>query len=564
MALQVCSRCRKRKIKCDLQLPTCKNCRIADVECLFWDDSLGREISCSYLHSLQQKVASLQLEIKDATTSTASTGNHVPPTHDLHEVAPPEVVLQQQGHYLNIYDDHLPTSRTVFLGPATSARLLERVLKSMVKWHAENGMQISKRLVPDDGPAQATGPQNFTSSGPSFPINNALNEQRKLEPHSIMPPSTQRSIIEHYLAIVSPEYPLLPLDQESTLLSHENPLKWSSTNGEEANALALTIVFAVSTALVSRDIDPNLTSISTRCRQDVYKIHQEYKHLSSDDPIKTERWVCVALCASALCELIYPLSGDAWELLGRATSTLQRLREGYQLKSMELDEPFIRLERSLLKLESSIALHLDRPSYLNDMRLQEVCGDSSSSDILHDELQTLRILRTIHRELQLSPAQPASYFENMIPLPMQVHSIESDISIHSARLYISLHPLFTSSGIYLTSTPSQLFQIIAYSASTMIDHFTRLNAEHRIISVYLAAESILEAGIVWSVYLMSQHLSPSAGIFHRDSINMSARTAMGPVLKVSSLLASFSVRWPPVSAYAEAWETLVDMLWIMI
>lgn len=32
--------------QCDLQLPACKNCRTADVECLFWDDTLEQEVSC--------------------------------------------------------------------------------------------------------------------------------------------------------------------------------------------------------------------------------------------------------------------------------------------------------------------------------------------------------------------------------------------------------------------------------------------------------------------------------------------------------------------------------------
>jgi hypothetical protein len=34
--------------------------------------------------------------------------------------------------------------------------------------------------------------------------------------------------------------------------------------------------------------------------------------------------------------------------------------------------------------------------------------------------------------------------------------------------------------------------------------------------------------------------------------------------KVSTLLASFAARWKDGSAYVDAWETLVELLWSMV
>lgn len=265
---------------------------------------------------------------------------------DPEDGAQSEKILQQDYH-LNIFDSNgLPSpSCTAYLGPGSSAGLLERLLKSTVHWHLANNVQVPKRLLPDAS-SHLIGAQNFKTL-PSFPT---THDQRKLELHSLVPPSTQRAIIEHYIETVSPEYTLLSAERESELLGYDNPLRWSSSNKNDPGTFEISIVFAISTALVTRDLDPNLSNISTRCREDIYKVSQ--RALSLEDPIETTRLTCTVLCALALCELISPISGQLWDLLGRATSSMEHLRESYQLRCLSLDEAFRRLERSLLKLET--------------------------------------------------------------------------------------------------------------------------------------------------------------------------------------------------------------------
>lgn len=205
-------------------------------------------------------------------------------------------------------------------------------------------MQLPQSLLIHE-PSELIGPDTFKPL-PSFSI---THDQRKLELYSLVPPSTQRSIIEHYLKVVSPEYTLLSTEQESALVAYENPLRWSSSNGNNPDAFAISIVFAISTTLVTRDLDPHLSTISMRCVEDMHEVSQ--RAVSSGDPIELTRWTCTALCALALCERISPVSGQIWDLLGRAASTMEHLREGYQLRRLSLDGDFRRLERSLLKLE---------------------------------------------------------------------------------------------------------------------------------------------------------------------------------------------------------------------
>jgi hypothetical protein len=293
-------------------------------------------------------VASLQLEISNATT-TATTHTSVPYSDNSAEAAPSP---WYQSYHLAIFDhgnDYLDSSRTAYLGPGSAAALLEGLLKFMIQWHVSNGAELPRRLFSRGDLVQSIGGVDLQSTLSPFQLN-ISNEQRRLELHAMMPPSTQRAVIEHYLTTVSPQYTLFTSTQESRLLSYEKALKWISGNKDEPGALALRIVFAISTSLIARDLDPNMTSTSIRCRQDADKIPQAIVS-STKDPVETERWTCTALCASALCELINPLSSQVWDLLGRATSALNRLRELYTIGDKNLDEDFRRLERAVLKLE---------------------------------------------------------------------------------------------------------------------------------------------------------------------------------------------------------------------
>lgn len=156
-------------------------------------------------------------------------------------------------------------------------------------------------------------------------------------------------MIQHYLNTVSPEYSLLSAEHESSLMVHENPMRWSSSNKEDPLASAMSVVFAVSSALVTRDLDPHMSPISVRCIDEVQKTTE--RTTSAGDPVATTSWRCMALCALALCEMINPASGQLWSILGRAISTIEDLREGYRLQSTDLDSNFRRLELLLLKLE---------------------------------------------------------------------------------------------------------------------------------------------------------------------------------------------------------------------
>lgn len=215
---------------------------------------------------------------------------------------------------------------------------------------------------------------------------------------------------------------------------------------------------------------------------------------------------------------------------------------------------------------SSAALHFHRPSPFCTMRLGTAFDDPYFGDTLSAELYTLGHLRNIRKRLSISPDLSESALESLVPVQLQVPSANSGISLQSATMYLALHPAFTESDLLNSRTvnapTSRLFHIVASSASTFIDHFTRLSEGNKIISIFMTSEKMMEAGLVWSTYLFSLQNSITAG--YQSPFTISTQAMMSPVLKVSALLASFAARWTHGSEYVTAWETLVELLWNVI
>ncbi|KIW98492.1 uncharacterized protein Z519_00153 [Cladophialophora bantiana CBS 173.52] len=523
--------------------------------------------------TLIQKVQSLRLEIQQVTDPRSLTSTATAYQADV-------VPFSREGSHLQVADpDDLPTpSDTAYLGPGSSARLVQRFLTTTTNWHITNNIQIPRHLLPN-GQSHLTGLQALRVVVPSFPINNDL---RKVELHSLVPPSTQRVIIEHYLKIVAPEYSLLPVEQETVLLTHENPLKWISSNKNHPAASSLTIVFAISTALITRDLDANLANVSLRSKEDIQKL--SLGDAASQGHATATSWTCAALCALALIELICPTSGQLWDLLGRAASTMQDLQEGCLLRRSDLDADLRRLERALLKLErystitatrsranitsnSLATMHFGRPSLFFDTQIQLHLEGVPAANLLSDELYIASCLHSISRALTTVPVPTETFLEALIPFPLQVMSLGSEINLSSATLYTALNPLFTdpdrfAGGGILNMASPRMAHIIAKSASIIIDHFNLLNEKNSIISIWLAAERVLEAGTVWAASLV--HQQRLAGLRPQHLSATGTDVTLGPIVKVSGLLASFAARWKVGSVYVSTWEIVVESLWKMV
>lgn len=228
----------------------------------------------------------------------------------------------------------------------------------------------------------------------------------------------------------------------------------------------------------------------------------------------------------------------------------------------------------ILKSYSMAARHFGRPSLLLDTQLQRHLEEDVQQNVLSDELHIASCLRRISRTLQTTVPFPSeALLEALIPLPLQVTSPSLEINLSSATLYIALHPLFTdadkhdadpSSGGGIHGTASlRIIQLISKSACVVIDDFVRLNERNMIVSIWFAAERVLEAGTVWAASLVHQRhiIDPRLQLLPTRG---DPSEALRPVIKVSNLLASFSARWKPGLAYVHVWEAVVELLWKVV
>lgn len=214
------------------------------------------------------------------------------------------------------------------------------------------------------------------------------------------------------------------------------------------------------------------------------------------------------------------------------------------------------------------AIHFRRYSAFCAMYARSAFGTLLAPNPSLESLSVLISLRKAVSRMDHSFQQSGDLLENLIPSPLQVRALPSTVSIDSARLYIALHPLFTASEAFSQPNagafPSRLFHVVGNSACTIINHYALLNEENNIICLWMAAEQVLEAGLVWAVYIMNQRQStPTAFGGSQPMLQLSPSFVMDPIIKVSTLLASLTARWRNGSAYAQAWEIFVQMFWGM-
>ncbi|KAF9633311.1 putative c6 zinc finger domain containing protein [Lasiodiplodia theobromae] len=336
MALQTCKRCRKRRIKCDLQLPSCSSCRLADTECLFFDDSLGHEVPRSYLHALNVKVEELEAEIRSLRSPQAAPTPQLP--------NPPKLHSTSDEYNLQSRDRELPNPRYVssesYLGPGSSAELLNNLLTTLVRRqlsaeHSPTGLPkfVSRFRDGNDG-------QHL-----SFPALNLKINPGKLDTQSLQHPQVQRALIEYYAKAVQPSFPLLSPDQLRLLLGYENPLRQSANDFER---LLIHGMLAVSSQLVARDLDRDQSVAASLWTE---KLFDHINRTNSQPHVDTTngKEMIVSQCFLALLELISPGAsrGSPWEIVGSASRNFAALCE----ETDSLDDDLQRIGFSLFAFE---------------------------------------------------------------------------------------------------------------------------------------------------------------------------------------------------------------------
>ncbi|BCS02040.1 Zn(II)2Cys6 transcription factor [Aspergillus luchuensis] len=69
---KVCSRCRKRKTKCDFIFPACTPCKLASLPCLGFDPSSKEAVPRSFVKSLEARVEELEAQLRSLNAASSN------------------------------------------------------------------------------------------------------------------------------------------------------------------------------------------------------------------------------------------------------------------------------------------------------------------------------------------------------------------------------------------------------------------------------------------------------------------------------------------------------------
>lgn len=73
-----CKRCRSKKIKCDQQFPSCKNCSKVNEPCVSLDPATGEDVPRSYLLFLEDRVSIMLKKLKECGVDLSSIRYNIP------------------------------------------------------------------------------------------------------------------------------------------------------------------------------------------------------------------------------------------------------------------------------------------------------------------------------------------------------------------------------------------------------------------------------------------------------------------------------------------------------
>ncbi|VUC26102.1 unnamed protein product, partial [Clonostachys rosea] len=348
LKIPVCSHCKRRRIKCDKNLPSCANCTRLNQECCYWDRASGEEASRNHVHALKLHAENLMTEIKELDrpvfVSNAHTSANV---LEALAVAQPKAATSQP-RYPNILtggaSDTAPESDIIpyplFFGHTSSFARLVNIVG-----------QRSVLLREDEITTSA-----IRSPAPSETICSSVI----LKVATDMPPDEARNLAWHYYRSIELVYPILgqELLHQTLDLTYSSPSSSTAGKGSLIH-VRLYLVLAISLSLIDGK-DQRLQIIA-----DAYFAEAVSTGISRDYfvfPTTEALQLVLLLCVYAwMC----PSSMDIWRLLGHASRMCLDIMEVHgsdKTRSSTASE----LYRTLYALENQVCICLGRPHQLPD------------------------------------------------------------------------------------------------------------------------------------------------------------------------------------------------------
>ncbi|KIW28241.1 uncharacterized protein PV07_07920 [Cladophialophora immunda] len=338
--LPACKICRRRRVRCDRQLPTCYNCKKADARCLYYDYVLSEDIPREYVYSLQLRLQSLLAEqdMRAASTQSPCT-NKVPesgaffPALTLQRTHSEFNAAESIGLTIAISNNELLSCTTAYFGPTNPFVRLLKESKLVQGCFPSYQPTIQRRNVPTSQIYDALGPLN--AELPSHSLVLSLIRIFNASINIFYPAVTQRRLSEIYTYL-------------SQASEHHGSSRWQIPT--------LYLIFAISLYLSSKE-DRRLAGLSVTYFTNSITEWQASKGLSNTHNIRIRLLLCIYV-------LLNPTAGDIWRLLGFVCRLCLDMASTNADRDDEETQEIFALYRAVYCLECDVAIALGRPTQL--------------------------------------------------------------------------------------------------------------------------------------------------------------------------------------------------------
>ncbi|KAH6954824.1 fungal-specific transcription factor domain-containing protein [Fusarium avenaceum] len=229
--INACNRCRKRKARCDTQIPACQPCQNSGSICEYTDGRSGEVHPRSFIHDLESQWLHLE--------------------HQLEEIGQTEVEESPATSTLRSDDEHAQDLIRVdgeghahFIGASSGMYLVRSVLESAQQKYPTFDSPSESTDVPQAGPKE-TAINNTTIALPSR--------------------ETANSLIDTFFSQYQVQYPILDQTEFSKSVSEFYDRQDAGANNSESSPddvwtrFMLNMVLAISLIFMSNDHDDSLT-----------------------------------------------------------------------------------------------------------------------------------------------------------------------------------------------------------------------------------------------------------------------------------------------------------------
>ncbi|KAI1379755.1 hypothetical protein F4677DRAFT_407525 [Hypoxylon crocopeplum] len=365
--LPVCSHCKKRRIKCDMTLPACRNCAKLHQECCYWDNALSEETSRKHIHALHQYVERLMKEVNELSRP------HEPVANSSNLVTgPTSPDLARLGTRTSARPHSDILSNILCRPPLDAGESLDLVFFGATSSFARLAAKVGRSIpLPRDVATSVPRPLMLLETLCSSLVLNVTADISLTD---------AQNLAGHYYRSIESIYPILGQHLIYQTLDHIYSNS-SVTDDDRMTRARFNLILAISLALLSVR-DQRLQIIA-----DTHLGKAISEGLLSDQFVHPTNKSLQIMLLFIVYAWIRPSAMDVWRLLGHASRMCLDIIEMHGSDKTDSAQANM-LYQTLYTLETQVSIASGRPHQLPD-RKEAQSFSPDPSLVAADELPTM-------------------------------------------------------------------------------------------------------------------------------------------------------------------------------